>query len=80
MVAPLRHNFAVFAPIFRGRDIPLPLRVSDLIIEGGLWNSNLIREAFSEESANAILRIGMPYGRRQDKVMWIPDKKGIFFC
>jgi len=42
------------------------------------WKVAMVTELFSAKSAKAISAIPIPYNPRQDKLIWVPDPKGIF--
>ena len=42
------------------------------------WKTNLVMDIFNPISANAILSIPIPSRSSPDKLMWIPDSKGLF--
>lgn len=53
--------------------------VSNLIdLEKGRWNSNVIRDNFSEEEANVIVNIPLSPSFPPDILFWIGTSNGIF--
>ncbi|KAK9992542.1 hypothetical protein SO802_027527 [Lithocarpus litseifolius] len=56
-----------------------PMMVSMLIDNAtNHWKVGLINEIFEPASAQAILALPIPQRRRPDKLIWIPDAKGVF--
>ncbi|KAL0012539.1 hypothetical protein SO802_007647 [Lithocarpus litseifolius] len=56
-----------------------PLKAFQLIDQhSNFWNSNMIADLFSADSARAILAIPIPYNSKQDKLIWVLDSKGMF--
>ena len=54
-------------------------RVSELIDETGhKWDRVLIREMFSREEAEAIIRIPLSKRDVPDFVVWLPNKDGVY--
>ena len=59
---------------------PSPLKVSDLINpELRCWRASLVHDLFAPTHAQAILSIPIPIRPRSDKLIWIPNSKGLFF-
>ena len=42
------------------------------------WKTSMVLDIFNPISANAILSIPIPFRPSPDKLMWIPDSKGLF--
>ena len=56
-----------------------PMKVAQLIDhELHTWKNSLVRDMFSPISAQAILSILIPYWPKPDKLLWIPDSRGLF--
>lgn len=53
-------------------------RVSSLIREEGGWNEKLIKELFSDEDAEEILKIPLGSKNAMDEIMWAEHLKGSF--
>lgn len=43
------------------------------------WNVGMVREIFTHTDAYAILTIPIPFTPKQDRLIWLPDSKGVFF-
>ena len=62
-----------------GSVIQSEMKVSQLIdLDQRTWKTSLIRNIFNPTSALAILSIRIPTSPCPDKLLWIPDSKGIF--
>ena len=59
--------------------LQLPIKAHNLLDHTlQAWNEDIVREIFVAEAATAILSIPIPHSPRQDKLIWLPDAKGIF--
>ena len=57
----------------------LPMKVAELIdFELHTWKTTMVQDIFNPISAQAILSIPIPIKLRLDKLLWIPDSKGLF--
>lgn len=56
-----------------------PLMVSQLIDQNlHAWKANLVQDVFDSKLAEAILSIPIPSKPKLDKLIWVPNPKGIF--
>lgn len=56
--------------------MPIDSTVSLLINEEHKWNKTIIRQKFTPEDADQILKIMLPRSPRQDRHLWAYDKHG----
>ena len=55
------------------------MKVAELIdFELHTWKTTMVQDIFNPISAQAILSIPIPIRLRPDKLLWIPDSKGLF--
>ena len=74
---PWIQNFSL-SPRFESVD-QSPMKVAQLIDhELHTWKNSLVRDMFSPISTQAILSIPIPYWPKPDKLLWIPDSRGLF--
>lgn len=56
--------------------LPLDATVSSLIDGDHKWNESLIKEHFTQDDAEHILKIMLPKSPRPDRLIWAYDKHG----
>lgn len=54
------------------------ISVNNLLNENGKWDVEVLRDFFSEQDVNMILRIPRCSSMREDRWCWLDDEKGVY--